>query len=162
MSSLEGRVQYHLLPWLNGFRTRLDVPTQELIATWATKTAMMLQFLGKRRPIPTSHFDQIFARKASPPDNVYVFIGIDDDQAQMPRAVYGIGTRPIIYADRRGLAPRTYQYLAYEVTVVVQYLVLVVIGHEGRPLPKRLGDLLTVPSATRVWPPVSSMGVQLP
>ena len=58
MSDLEVAAKPLLLPWIDGGRTRLVYDDQQTIATWAIKTAMMLQYSPLHKSgvvIPGSH-----------------------------------------------------------------------------------------------------------
>jgi hypothetical protein len=162
MSDLETAMEPVLSPWLKGVTSALGLDEQRRVATWTVKTAMMLQFTRQGvKPVPPAHFAQLFARKTSPPDNTYVFIGTEPDTVYLPRAWLHMGTRPIGHVDMRGLAPRSSVYLAYEATIIVQHLVLTVIGYDGPSV--QLGRHLTLGRHTfRIWPPVSSRGILLP
>jgi hypothetical protein len=74
MSRLEARAKPALAPMIRGQATTLDQPEQLLVATWATKTAMVLEFL-KHESSAASADDRAWVRRYdSPPPTARVRI----------------------------------------------------------------------------------------
>jgi hypothetical protein len=166
MAGLEGRIIPILLPWVRGRRARLVYEQQELIATWAVKTAMMLQYTpvyAGGAVIPASQYAGLFRRKTSPPDGVEVFIGIEPSGP--PGALFGIRGLHVLVKDEASLAPRYARYLGYEVTMIARHLVLKLLGHVGGPADFSVSEGFDLPGLkplTKIWPPEASGGVLLP
>ncbi len=164
MNRLERAAKPLLLPWIKGNSQSLNLEQQRLMATWAVKTTMMLQFTQDVFPVPPRHFKQLFARQTSPPDGTYVFIGIEPDRTALPRAWFRIRFMGFQFDDYSRLVPRRFLHAGYEATLVIQHLVMVVVAHAGPPN-FSIGQLLGFrePGALmRIWPSVSSRGVLLP
>jgi hypothetical protein len=166
MADLEGRVKPVLLPWIRGQRTSLAYEQEELIAAWAAKTAMMLQYTPVYEDgvvIPATQYEELFQRKTSPPDRVEVFIG---SQASGPSgAAFGIRPLHVRLKDATGLAPRYEQYVGYEVMMTARHLVLRLYGHADGPADFSVSEGLDLPglkSMTKIWRPEASGGVLLP
>ncbi len=75
MSNLEHRAQPTLTAMFHGKRTVLTPSDQLLLATWATKTAIALQYLDKRGREPSWQHRRWIAANASPPPGVAVCLG---------------------------------------------------------------------------------------
>jgi len=151
-----------LLPWIKGVSLSPSLDEQKAMATWAVKTVMMLQFTQNEFPVPPAHFNQLFARKTSPPDGTYVFIGIEPDRTVLPRAWFRIRFMGFSFDDYSRLLPTRTLHPGYEATLVIDHLVMIVVAHDGPPS-LRVGELLSFRGPlTRIWPSVSSRGVLLP
>ena len=70
MSQLELAAKPVLVPLILGERPHLSEQDQMLLAFWAAKTAMMLQFIHPAdiRGIPTAHYQWVYERREAPPD----------------------------------------------------------------------------------------------
>jgi hypothetical protein len=165
-SDLEVAAKPLLLPWIDGSRTRLLYHDQQVIATWAIKTAMMLQYSPLHKSgvvIPGSHYDALFGRKTSPPDSVEVLIGLEPRRP--PGALFGLRRLDV---EREhwgaGLTPTRERYLGYEATVIAKGLVLKVLGHAGPAEIRMTKELVIKPELglTQIWPVQSSGGIVLP
>jgi hypothetical protein len=77
LSQVENRVRPKLLPWMSGVHGPLSVADQQLIAFWATKTALMAQFAYEpaSRVIPKRYYRALHGARDHPPDGMYVWIG---------------------------------------------------------------------------------------
>ena len=156
---LEEPVKPLLLPWIRGHKTKIARNNEALVAAWAAKTTMMLQFTRiNQRYVPSRQFRELYLRKVSPPDFLDVWIGVLGDAAPETRgsefAMYRI--RPIAFTHEPGpLAPAHPHFFdGYEATLIVNQLVLVVLGHIG-PKGVQLGRTLSPnPSLgmLKVWP----------
>lgn len=166
MSDLEMTTKPLLLPWIDGNRTRLDYVQQEIIATWAIKTAMMLQYSPLHKAgvvIPASHYEAVFQRKTSPPNSVEVLIGLEP--AQPAGALFGL-RRLDVAREYWGesLTPTLERYLGYEATLITKGLVLKILGHAG-PAQIRMTKEVVISAdlgLTQIWPMQSSAGILLP
>lgn len=166
MSDLEVAAKPLLLPWIDGNRTRLLYDDQQTTATWAIKTAMMLQYSPLHKSgvvIPGSHYEALFQPKTSAPDAAEVLIGLEPTQP--PGALYGL---PRLDVAREhwgaGLTPTRERYLGYEATLIAKGLVLKVLGHAGPTQIKMTRELVIKPELAlmQIWPVQSSGGIVLP
>lgn len=166
MSDLEGATKPLLLPWIDGKRTHLVYDEQQAIATWAIKTAMMLQYSPLHKSgvvIPGSHYNALFDRKTSPPDSVEVLIGLVPEQP--PGALFGLRRLDVAREHwGAGLTPTRERYLGYEATVIAKGLVLKVLGHAGPAQIKITKEVVITPDLglSQIWPVQSSGGIVLP
>ena len=165
MSDLETAAKSLLLPWIDGTRTRLLYDQQQMIATWAVKTTMMLQYTPMHPAgavIPAAHYDALGTQRTRPPDGVEVLIGLEPDKA--PGALFGLRPMAVVQQGWSGLAPALGRYMGYEATLIARGLVLNVLGHIGPPgtqMTKEFGfdhDL----ALNQIWPVRSSGGILLP
>lgn len=165
MADLEG-VKPILLPWIRGRPARLTFEQQELIAAWAVKTAMMLQYTPVHAGgivIPATQYAELCRRKTSPPEGVEVFMGMETSGP--PGALFGIRGLHVLLKDAASLAPRYERYLGYEVVMVVRHLTLTLLGHAGGPPDFSLSEGFELPGLkglTKIWRTEASGRVLLP
>lgn len=118
LSSLEQDAQRLLEPMILGRESRLDVRDQRLAATWAVKTALMIDLSSGEPIVPLGYYRDLAHRRAPPP-SVRVWI-----------AGYA-GPAPA-WASRKGLwieVPRNAHPNAFAVTLTAGALILQVAGH---------------------------------
>jgi hypothetical protein len=169
MHALEDHVIPFLRPWMRGERQRLVRSDQEVIAAWALKTAMMLQFTPMYRGgqvIPAHQYAELYARRRSPPDGIEAFIGMEENEPP-PGALFGLRPLAVDRSMFSGLVTTRSRLLAYEATMIARHLVFKVLGHAGSEkfslsagLPASAAALIQ--SLWRIWSPESSGGVLLP
>jgi hypothetical protein len=166
MRQLEDGVIPILRPWIRGKAARLVFGQQQLVAAWAVKTAMMLQYTPIHKGgtvIGREQYAELHERKTSPPDRVEVFIGIEPSAP--PAAIFAIRGLAVRLVDPSSLAPRYADYLGYEVTMIVGQLVLKLLGHASGPTDFALSDAIdsrALELLTKIWRPAGSGGVLLP
>lgn len=96
MSSLEGRTRTVLLPMAQGDSRALGVPEQILLATWATKTAMVGEFMPLGVRIFTDEERAVVMAEDRPPWHVQARLAAYDGNG-LPLAFY----RTVYAASRR-------------------------------------------------------------
>lgn len=138
MSRLETSVQPLLGPMmLNGAPTKLEIQFQKILATWAVKTAFMLQQIqGPKRIVPDSEYGRLYAVQ-QPPRGYGVWIAhraILTDNAgrevgfqSLEEPVYEVLIKES-YADdfRKNKQPND---IAFVITFTIGYVVFQVFGH---------------------------------
>jgi len=163
MSDLEGKAKDVLLPMVQGQVQRLGYSDQQLVATWAIKTAMMLQFTPVYEAGPAIHprlYRELYAQRDQPPASVVVWLG---REAQAPPGgLFRIRPMMIEHRDMSGLVPVRTPYLGFEATMVARHLVLAVMGHAGPAQVNVLDEAAPPPALERIWPVRASRGVLLP
>lgn len=164
MSALEVVVAPSLSTALAGSLPDLDFQEQQILSTWAVKTAAMLERTQTRDQqflVPPAVFAQLYVRKTAPPDLTYVWLGVDDLDAGL-----AFGIRPMGVEVRRlgRLAAERTAVLGYEARLLVGKARLLVLGVPAEPGPNFHENL--APNAEfisrRIWPPEQSRGVLLP
>jgi len=74
MSELETDGRPFLEPMMHGQKVSLSPEAQTAVATWAVKTAMMLQYVpGELVVIHPAHYTELFQKKRQPPDTCMVW-----------------------------------------------------------------------------------------
>lgn len=146
LSRVENRVKPKLLAWMSGLHGPMAVPDQQLVAFWATKTALMAQlaYAPSRRVIPQRFYRELHAARDHPPEGVFVWLGmvgsklpgISFSVRSIGRQLASLGATEAFQADLR-----------------VHRLYIRVSGVEP---PDVLSDIAMMPSASttlyRVWP----------
>jgi hypothetical protein len=164
MSDLEVAVQPLLLPWIDGQRTRMLYDEQQVMATWAIKTAMMLQYTPMYKAgmvIPGTQYDLLFQRKTRPPDSVEVLIGLELTEPEA--ALFGLRRVDVAREHwTEALTPTFERYIGYEATLIAKGLVLKILGHAGPTQIKMTKEVVTKSDLTQIWPVQSSGGILLP
>lgn len=151
MSQLESEASKLLKPMLDEkLSLGLSVDSQELLAVWTTKTAMMIQFTQGTRAIPVKVYHELF-RSRKPPRRSVIYVA-RKTMEQMPNGSHsinwrvGIGEHALSAVDQGEM---------YAVTFFIKNLVLQIIGYELRTafdpnveFPQRFQ-----PYVQRLWPP---------
>ena len=151
LGAVEDRAKAAMIPWIRGNHGTLSESDERLLAFWAVKTAMTVQlaYPAPRRPIPARHYAEVHRNGDHPPGGVYVWAGVDDDVPTGEMLLFG--TQPIEFDF--GASSRT--YVAYQVTMILNHLVLKVVGHDG-PGELQLGVIFSNMDAVRpllkIWP----------
>jgi hypothetical protein len=137
-----------------------------VIATWAIKTAMMLQYSPLHNSgvvIPANHYDALFQQRTNPPESVEVLIGLEPSKP--PGALFGLRRLDVTREHwGPGLTPTWERYLGYEATLIIKGLVLKVLGHAGPAEIKMTKEVVIKPDLglMQIWPVQSSGGIVLP
>ena len=77
MSKLETDARPFLEPMMLGQTVSLSPEAQTVVATWAAKTAMMLQYVPGELPvIHPRHYTELFQKKIEPPDTCMVWASV--------------------------------------------------------------------------------------
>lgn len=166
MADLEAAVKPILLPWIRGRPARLAYEQQELIATWAVKTAMMLQYTPVYTGgvvIPASQYAELYRRKTTPPDRLEVFIGTETSGP--PGALFGIRGLHVVLKDATSIAPRYERYVGYQVTMIARHLALGLLGHADGPVDFSVSEgfeVAELKGLMKIWRPEAGGGVLLP
>jgi hypothetical protein len=166
VSRLEGRAKPLLLPRVRGQLGQLLYKDQQTIATWAIKTAMMLQFTPVHKGgivIADNLYRDLNVHHDQPPSTVRVWIGSVEDEPP-PGALLGLRGMAVERAPFSGLAPIREQYLGFEATMIARHLVLKVMGHAG-PASLDLSREVVIPKGVdlaQIWPLRSSRGILVP
>ncbi len=155
MAELEGAAKELLAPMIEAKPITLTPVNQKLVATWAIKTAMMMQQYAHPGglAIPADHYRQVYERTA-PPDFLWIWL------ASQTSGEVRYWLRPLAVASLSEPTPRRPN--GYWVTMSVGALVIQILG-ATRPLPEHLQQDLPVVSALglrRIWP--SSGDVEWP
>jgi hypothetical protein len=159
MSVLENQAKQVLTPMIGGESTRLDQADQLLVATWAVKTAMVLEFINGETVAATREDRHWLRERRSPPPGM------------MARAAkYVGGIEPLHYLHIVGHDPAstaTDPEPVYATTLLVGQLVLQVLG----PDPRRRAAPFTQPGVVKahfipvlpptlhpaIWPPATPL-----
>jgi hypothetical protein len=75
MNDLENLARPYLVTVLQGHGRPLYQEAQTALATWAVKTALVVQLISPPHRISDAHYRAMTARKSSPPDKVIVWLG---------------------------------------------------------------------------------------
>jgi hypothetical protein len=124
LSVLENDVKPILAPMIRatGGCHDLSIEEQRLLATWAAKTALMIDLYGGAHIIPIGYFHELRLRRSALPSQV-VWLG-----------AYR-GTRRAVWARHRGLrlgSPEGQPPLGFATTFTVHRVVFQVVGHFSR------------------------------
>lgn len=164
MSGLEGQAKPVLLPLVRGQVNSLSYAEQQLVATWAVKTAMMLQFTPIHNAgtvIAPSLYQELYADQDRPPASVVVWIGHEAQQPP-PGALFALRGMAIEHVDVSGLVPIRRPYLGFEATLIARHLVLKVMGHNGPGRISILNEVIAPAGLDLIWPVQRSRGILLP
>ncbi|KAA0941835.1 hypothetical protein [Streptomyces apricus] len=153
MSALEGAVQATLLPMIKGTKTEITPSSQEVLATWTLKTALMCQLMQDRsvHNLPSVHYTELFqARKPSSQMRVFA--------AYMAPPQYPPGVSPIEYrsipSEGRFQTPDGTEHKLWGVVVTLRIgyavLQLVSVGPVGYTYEINLAGF--APYARQIWP----------
>jgi hypothetical protein len=123
LSTLENDVAPIARPMLRGDHVRLGASEQRLLATWATKTAYLLDRTSS--PIVPRGFPMDLAIRREPPDNTCVFLAAYDGSL----AAYANVERLHV---RSGTGPRPAEPNAFAATFTAHKLAFQVLGHFNR------------------------------
>jgi hypothetical protein len=164
LSALEDEFRARCGPAILGMRTALDQQAQTVAATWAVKTALLLELAlrysdKKKAYAPPSHFHYLFRNRTAPPNgDARVWVGFYDAQQTH------IGWHRAFALAPSGKDPAQ----AYIATVAVGYLVFQTFGRDILPSDLGSGDLpdpeipaVLVPYFRQVWP-IIAPSVQWP
>ena len=159
MGGMETRVQPFLTPMMTGgFPNSLTPAMQLLLANWAVKTALVLNYMRpNKRPIPDSKYPA-FRASSTPLARQLVWIGHRDPRKDNLIVKSYIGKTP-----DPGATNRTNQGWPYLCTFSIGFVVLQVFGHTmPLTLNIELGDdhprvmSMIFPVQGRIeWPPTS-------
>ncbi len=148
MSRLEEEAQPFLRPMLLGQTQTLASEHQEIVATWAFKTALMLQFLGRSGPksqlVPLEQYVYL-KENAKPAPGATVWVA---------PFVHGQGPANIVsFADHALTTPRngTPRIDLYAICCVIGNLAMFVFGND-KGLDAEFDHGLIADCLTRVWP----------
>lgn len=153
MSRLES-VKDVLLPVIRGQVQQIPDAEHQLVATWAVKTVMMLQFTPTVRAgqvIHESLYHELFGQQDRLPATVAVWTGYEADEPP-PGAGFGLRGMAIGRVDRLQPTPTMEYHLGFEATMIVRRLVLKVMGHAGPPELRTLDEVVAPPSLDLIWP----------
>ena len=94
MSRLESDVKPLIAPAILGEQTTFDIEQQGLVATWAVKTALMLEHTHPRGQLtmPTVAYDYLY-RHRLPPPNECVFLLRYEGEDQWPLSYHHFGIK---------------------------------------------------------------------
>jgi hypothetical protein len=154
MSELEGEAKPLLMPMMFG-----DFPTverspdeQEIIATWAMKTALVADFFTTRRNFAAHLAADLYQTKRPPPRS-YVYMAAYQG-VKMPLRSYLFVTKmtfPVAYTPVGVVEQKPTVFDASVATLCVFHLVLqIIVLHQGDHAP--LGPPNTSPWLRRLWP----------
>jgi hypothetical protein len=104
MSKMERAVKAVLLPLVRGQVNQLAHADQQFVATWAQKTAMMLQFTSIHKTgivIVPSLYQELYAHPARPAGSLVAWIG-QETQQPPPGALFGLRGMVIEQVDVSG------------------------------------------------------------
>ncbi len=163
MSKMEAAVKPVLLPLVRGQVHQLGYPEQQLVATWAVKTAMMLQFTPIHHAgtvIAENLYRELYADQTRPPATVVVWIGNEANQPP-PGALLGLRGVSVEHVDLHGLVPVRRRYLGFEATMIARHLILKVIGHSGPKRADLLKQVVAPAGLELIWPVQVSRGILL-
>ncbi len=163
MSALEGRAKLLLLPLVQGQVNQLRYADQQLIATWATNTAMMLQFTPIYNDGLVIHprlYRELYAHQAAPPTAMVVWMG-QEAQQPPPGALFSLRGMMIEHVEASGLVPVRRRYLGFEATMIARHLILKVMGHSGPGHVKILDTVVAPAYLDLIWPVRVSGGILL-
>ena len=160
MSALEKAVKPILGPMMTkGWVTPLSPPTQRLLAFWAVKTALVIEYLHPRhRVVPDAHYSALYAAQ-SPPPGVMVWIARrnaygDLMSSSLKEAIGGVH----IAADNPSLQRRVLQLAnsgqakMYRFTFTIGHVVFQVFGHNF-PMKMEIGGGEALADVVqRIWP----------
>lgn len=154
MSDLESEFRETCGRMILGEPGILDVRAQQVAATWAIKTALLLELawrhLDTATYAPPSHFAYLYEHQSAPPDDARVWIGAVD-----ARSTQLAWSRAASFAGQDGEGE------AYLATVAVGYLVLQTFGRDIVPFDQEAGrepGNMPVPPARlqsffeQIWP----------
>jgi hypothetical protein len=123
MSDLEAEFRESCGRLILGEPGSLDLHAQQAAATWAVKTALLLElawrYLDTATYAPPSHFSYLHEHHSAPSDDARVWVGAVDAQATQLA-----WSRAVSFAGPDGVAD------AYLATVAVGYLVLQTFGRD--------------------------------
>jgi len=147
LGPFEEQAKPKLRAWISGLKGPVVHGERQLLAFWATKTAMTVDLAHPSggRLIPPAHCQQLHANRDYPPAGVHAW-------AALRRAkVRGIEhrARPFQVANIHGdeVAPGSVTHAGYHVVFVIGHLELQVIGHVvGGSQPA------DIPGLYRLWP----------
>jgi hypothetical protein len=136
MSNLEGRVRPILSPMLLGQPTTLGASEQALVAFWAVKTAMVLEYTQPttQRGIPQVHRDYLYHRRQAPPTALvslaaYNGPSIGPIYVQTNYTLQHVGlplppddARPNAYAASFGIGELVFEILGYVIPANVEFV----------------------------------------
>jgi hypothetical protein len=153
MSALEGAVQSTLLPMVKGARTEIAPASQEALATWTLKTALMCQLMQDRsvHNLPATHYTDLYQTRR-PTNQMRAFA------AYMVPPRYEPGVSPIEYrsipSEGRFQAPDGTEHKLWGVVVTLRIgyavLQLVSVGPVGYNYEVKLASF--APYAQQIWP----------
>jgi hypothetical protein len=153
MSRLESRIKPVLLALLHGERRHLSDEDQRLLAFWALKTAMMLQFTLALdlRAVPASHYEYIYQRRQAPPS---CRVWLTGTSAHFYRTAHFATSHwlPLVAGERP--VPSEEPPNGYAIALVVGQLIFTLVGWTapGGSFNTTPQDRWT-PARRCIWPP---------
>lgn len=127
MSDLESLASPILGPMIEGNPSRLRVKQQAIVAFWALKTVMMLQFTRPKhqQAIPAAHFDYVYQRRKPPPNCRIWILGFTGEPYNSSFAIQGHELMARVKVDP--LPPERMN--AYTATLGINHLVFELVGY---------------------------------
>jgi hypothetical protein len=126
MSNLETDFETACGPMILGSSSSLDANAQGIAATWAIKTALLLElawrYLDTATYAPASHFAYLYEHHSAPPNDALVWIAAVDAEAKQ-----------LAWSKAASFSDPSGEPDAYLATVAVGYLVLQIFGRDIRP-----------------------------
>jgi len=149
MSRLEDEASRLLKPMFDEtINLDLSVDSQQLLGTWATKTAMMIQFTQDHRAIPIGVYRELF-ESGKPPRRSVIFVA-RRVMERMPNGSHSINWHIGVGAD-----PVVDKGEMYGVTFFIKNLVFQIVGYELKTAfdPNLEFPHRFQPYIQRLWPP---------
>lgn len=143
LATLEQRAQRSLAPMVRGEAAALDQTEQMLAATWAAKTALMLDLSSPGGPIIPLGYFRDFAWRRAPQDSMRVFIA----GYKGPKAAIGI--RKVLAAEPREGKPHAVGITWCAGAFVFQLFMHLVVSADFRDDRAQFAN-----SAVQIWPSV--------
>lgn len=147
MSDLEVRAKPVLAPLILGQEVALSEDDQALVALWAVKTAMMLEFIHpvNNRAIPAAHYEYLYQRRKVPPGTVIWLLDYDGGLIRTHHRCRGHRVLPEVPGEPPGI---------YTIVMVIGHLVIHIVGTivPGNAWNLDPQDRWT-PARRRLWPP---------
>jgi hypothetical protein len=153
MSRLEGQAKPLLLPMIRGEATRLDLPAQLVLATWAVKTTLVLEFMRRGMFVATPEMRTALMERTRPPDTFRVRLAAVARPTDQPlrfqtfvATTQGPDGSPDVLCS----------------TLLIAHLALQVWGGTGAgPVDLRVVGT-RIDDAVMVWPPVPTFAIWPP
>jgi len=125
MSDLESRASTILGPMIRGLPRKLSETEQELLAFWALKTVMMLQFTRAKHQhaVLAAHFEYVYQRKKPPPNCRVWILGYGGEPYN---SVFSIQGHLGVEVDDDGTLGR---FNAYTATLGINHVVFELVGY---------------------------------
>ena len=161
MSDLENAAKPALEPLILGEPRNLSEEDQTLIALWAAKTEMMLQFIHRRdlRGVPPAHYEHVYAKRTAP-SAMRIWLSAASDRfyrtahytraSRLPRGTSLLLPASITDRDLRALIrPNTYRSVMVIGRLVISLVGWTVADIEFSVAPKDAW----APTRRCIWPP---------